>query len=144
MPVRLLAWGGLVCALAVVACSGEAPAAEPILQVAIPGTENPVTTTSGETTTVLMDVPGDWNDVSVELSLAAQRAGWQIESLNCVGSGNDVIAKKLADGRWLLLESGAGERGAGIIVRPAPDQGPPGRLVVTGRCPRELVESVGA
>ena len=115
---------------------------ESILQVPIPGTAAASTSTSGDTVTRLLDVTGSWVQVSVDLSLTVQREGWQVDSLNCVGTGNDVIAKKRVSDRWLLLESGAGERGAGIIVRPDPGQLPPGELVVTGNCPRALVDSV--
>jgi hypothetical protein len=117
--------------------------ADAILDQTIAGTTNPRTTDtqSGErpSLTVLMDVTGDWNAVSGELAEAARATGWTITSVNCVGTGNDVIAKKQIDGTWALLESGAGTRGAGIIIRYDPDQRSPGAFSVSGRCPTLLV-----
>ncbi len=133
----------LVVAALVSACSGFGAAdplgGESILEVEIPGTAGGRTSSDGGTITKLFDVIGDWNQVSVDLAGVAQAEGWTITALNCVGTGNDVIAKKQVDGEWLLLESGAGERGAGLILRRDPAQSPPDRLSVTGRCPQALV-----
>lgn len=116
---------------------------ESILQVDIPGTSNGKTSTaSSGTVTKLLDVTGDWTQVSIELAAIVQAEGWTITSLNCVGTGNDVIATKQVGGEWLLLESGAGTRGAGVIVSRDPSQQSPGVLRVTGRCPGELVDAV--
>ena len=135
----------LLVVLLLFACGQQVAQAEQesILQIAIPGTENPTLNTSGTTQTRLLDVTGSWIQVSVDLASIVQREGWQIESLNCVGTGNDVIAKKNVEGQWLLLESGAGERGAGIIVRPDPTQTPPvGGVTITGNCPPQFVDTV--
>lgn len=114
---------------------------ESILQVAIPGTSGGSTTLASDgTATKLFDVTGDWSLVSVELARIVQREGWTITALNCVGTGNDVIAQKQVAGEWLKLESGAGVRGAGIIVSRDASQDPPSRLSVTGRCPQALVD----
>lgn len=94
--------------------------------------------------TRLMDVVGDWNEVSVAIARAVRDHGWTVESLNCVGTGNDVIAKKLVDDTWVLLESGAGTRGAGIILRIDPQQVPPGEFTVTGPCPVALVTAASS
>ena len=48
------------------------------------------------------------NEFSFSKTLVFRSAG---------GSGNDVIAKKSISGTWVLLEAGAGTRGAGIILR---------------------------
>ncbi len=116
---------------------------DPLLGAELAGTANPriADETSGDRpgVTVLMDVTGDWNAVSVELAEAAQVAGWTITAVNCVGSGNDVIGKKQVDGTWLLLEAGAGTRGAGIIIRYDPEQRAPDAFASFGRCPDALV-----
>ena len=118
-------------------------AGQSILSVDIPGTaDGQVSTAADGSVTKLFDVTGDWEEVSIGIAGIAQDEGWTVSSLNCVGTGNDVIAKKLVDGQWLLLESGAGERGAGVIVSLAPQQVPPGTLTVTGRCPDALVRAV--
>ena len=118
-------------------------AGQSIFDIEIPGTANgQLTTGTDGSVTKLYDVTGDWEQVSVELAGIVQDEGWTVASLNCVGSGNDVIARKLVDGQWLLLESGAGERGAGIIVRRAPQQSAPPSLSVSGRCPDALVRAV--
>lgn len=117
--------------------------AEPILRFAIPGVADPVTaaTQAGERpgVTVLADVTGDWNQVSVEIARAVRAEGWRITAVNCVGTGNDVIAKKQIEETWVLLESGAGTRGAGIILSYDPDQALPAAFAVTGPCPPALV-----
>jgi hypothetical protein len=88
-----------------------------------------------------MDVTGDWNAVSVRLAEAARATGWTVTAVNCVGTGNDVIAKKRIGGEWFLLESGAGTRGAGIILRYDPQQQAPEGFSASGRCPPELVRA---
>lgn len=145
---RNMAALAMVLAVVFGACGSEDPVAvdtvaiDAVLDVPIPGTANPSISASGDTVTRLFDVTGNWVQVSVDLAEVVQREGWRVQSLNCVGTGNDVIAKKQVDGRWLLLESGAGERGAGIIVRPDPDQTSASHVVVSGDCPEELVDSV--
>lgn len=112
--------------------------ADPVAIATIPGTTNRRVTDrrSGADPgfTVLMDVPGDWVAVSAALARTALASGWTIESLNCVGSGNDVIGKKSISGTWVLLEAGAGTRGAGIILGLDPADSPPGPFSVSGRC----------
>jgi len=132
--------------LAAVACGDtSSPAvtldeleADPIAVAAIAGTTGrDVTVRRGGTDpelTILMDVPGDWIAVSAAIARAALTGGWTIESVNCVGSGNDVIAKKMISGRWVLLEAGAGTRGAGIILRLDPTGSPPAPFTVSGGC----------
>ena len=136
---------GFAFSLLIAGCSSEQEReqfhSESVLQVEIPGTTDRTVTTSGDTVTKLFDVAGDWIQVSVDIAHIVQREGWQIESVNCVGTGNDVVAKRNDNGEWLLLESGAGERGAGIIVRPDPAQAPPSPFTVTGRCPVQLVNA---
>lgn len=144
MPARLaprVAGGLLIVALAAGCGGDEQTGRDSIFGVDIPGTANPSTSTSGNTVTKLFDVTGDWTEVSVVIAETAKREGWRIESVNCVGTGNDVIAKKDDNGTWLLLESGAGERGAGIIVRPDPAQSGPAPFTVSGRCPSQLVDA---
>ncbi|MDH3606252.1 MAG: hypothetical protein OER12_04585 [Acidimicrobiia bacterium] len=94
------------------------------------------------TITQLMTVTGDWNTASVDLANAVQLRGWTVESINCVGTGNDVIAKKLVGDEWALLESGAGTRGAGIILRRHPNQSPAGEVEIDSRCPPSLIAAV--
>ena len=93
--------------------------------------------------TRLLDVTSDWNDVSVAIADLAIAEGWAIEDINCVGTGNDVIARKKVGATWLLLESGAGTAGAGVIISVAADQRPPVALRSSGRCPSELSEAAG-
>jgi hypothetical protein len=122
---------------------GDPIAGQSILNIEIPGTaDGRVSTDADGSVTKLFDVTGDWEEVSIDIAGIAQDEGWTVSSLNCVGTGNDVIAKNLVDGQWLLLESGAGERGAGVIVSRAPQQVPPGSLTVSGRCPDALVRAV--
>lgn len=136
--------GLIVLLVGIGACGGAGDVtvleAESMLSVSIPGTAGGRTTTDTDPPRVtrLFDVTGDWNAVSVAIADAAQAAGWTIESVNCVGTGNDVIARKNVDGTWLLLESGAGTRGAGIIVSIASAQRPPKAFQATGSCPRAL------
>lgn len=92
--------------------------------------------------TQLMEVSGNWEAASVELARTVQAHGWAVESINCVATGNDVIGKKQIGGQWVLLESGAGTRGAGIILRLDPSQQPPGSFGVEGRCPAALLAAV--
>ncbi len=136
----------------VAACGGSGDALdlaalerEPILTVPVAGTANPRTVDSSgghrPAITVLADVTGDWGDVSVSLAQAVRREGWTITSVDCVGTGNDVIARKLIAGTWVLLESGAGTRGAGVILRVDPDQGDSPPVVASGRCPAALVDA---
>jgi hypothetical protein len=89
--------------------------------------------------TQLRDVAGNWEAASVSLARAVQENGWGVELINCVGTGNDVIAKKQIEGQWVLLESGTGTRGAGIILRIDPAQQPPEPFAVEGRCPPSLI-----
>ncbi len=141
--------------LAVAACGGSGERLdlatlerEPILALPVAGTANQRTVASSggdrPAVTVLADVTGDWSDVSVALARAVRGEGWTITSVNCVGTGNDVIARKLVAGTWVLLESGAGTRGAGVILRADPDQGDSPPFVASGRCPAALVEAAGA
>ena len=92
----------------------------PILEANIAGLSGGEITdrTAGEraTLTKLYEVSGSWEAASVALADAVQAHGWTIESINCVGTGNDVIAKKQIEGTWVLLESGAGAGGAGLIL----------------------------
>jgi len=92
--------------------------------------------------TQLRDVTGNWATASVSLAQVVQENGWGVELINCVGTGNDVIAKKQIEGHWVLLESGTGTRGAGIILRLDPAQQPPAPLEVEGRCPPSLIAAV--
>jgi len=89
--------------------------------------------------TKLYDVSGSWEEASVALADAVRAHGWTIESINCVGSGNDVIAKRRIGDSWVLLQSGAGARGAGIILSIDPNQLPPAPFTVTGSCSQALV-----
>lgn len=117
---------------------------ESILTVPIPNTSNDRQLTEGDRqVTRLLDVDGDWEAVSVAMVDIVEAEGWSVFRLNCVGSGNDIIAKKWVREQWLLVEAGAGGRGAGVIVSIPDDQSPPGSLVVMGNCPAELVEAVG-
>jgi hypothetical protein len=108
----------------------------PILQADIAGLSagQITSTTPGEraTLTKLYDVSGSWEAASVALADAVQAHGWTIESINCVGTGNDVIARKQIEGTWVLLQSGAGTRGAGLIL--SIDRTPPAPFTVTGSC----------
>ncbi len=89
--------------------------------------------------TKLYDVSGSWEEASVALAEAVRAHGWTIESVNCVGSGNDVIAKRRIGDSWVLLQSGAGATGAGIILSIDPNQAPPAPFAVTGSCAQALV-----
>jgi hypothetical protein len=117
--------------------------AQPILEFPVAGASNvrKAGTEGGSrpAVTVLADVGGDWGAVSVRLARAVLRDGWTITSINCVGTGNDVIAKKRIGETWVLLESGAGTAGAGIILRYDPQQATPSALTVSGVCPPDLV-----
>ena len=119
---------------------------EPILDAIIPGmTAKRITHEQGGSSpmvTQLMEVSGSWETASVNLAKAVLGHGWTVESINCVGTGNDVIAKKLIADEWALLESGAGTRAAGIILQLDPSQQPPRSLSVQGRCPAELISAV--
>jgi hypothetical protein len=124
-------------------CGGDrvAIADESILTRSIAGTSGGAIDVRGDRVTKLLEVVGDWNDVSVRIAEIAIEEGWTIESINCVGTGNDVIARKNVDGTWLLLESGAGTRGAGLIVSIAADQRGPRAFTDSGRCPQALLEA---
>lgn len=119
---------------------------ESILEASIPGLSGKLISDeqsgSRPTLTQLMDVSGSWEAASVRLAETVAAHGWTVESINCVGTGNDVIAKKLVDGQWILLESGAGTRGAGIILSLDPSQSAPRSLSVEGRCPTALINAV--
>ena len=119
---------------------------ESILDAAIPGLSAKRITEEQSGTrpklTQLMDVTGSWETASVKIAEAVQIHGWTVESINCVGTGNDVIAKKLSEGQWMLLESGAGSRAAGIILSLDPGQRAPSPLTVDGRCPQALINAV--
>jgi hypothetical protein len=130
----------LVLMLLLGACSGDGPALadESILSANIPGTSETSFDDNGDQVTKLFDVSGDWVEVSIAIAEIVRDHGWSIEGINCVGTGNDVLARKQVDGRWLQLDSGAGTRGAGLIVSVAPDQRAPRPFTVTGRCPRTL------
>lgn len=121
---------------------------EPILETQFAGATASRTSrgrdAAGPTVTRLMEVVGDWDAVSVAIARAVREHGWAVETVNCVGSGNDVIAKKLLGDTWVLLESGAGTRGAGIILRIDPDQRPPGDFTVTGPCSPALVAAASS
>ena len=139
-----LRYGALAWVLAFVsACSGGgdgvALADESILQALVPGTSNSrIESSSPQQVTRLMDVTGDWNRVSVDLARLAREHGWDVTSVNCVGTGNDVVGYKQVDGEARLLESGAGTRGAGIIVSATNSVG--SGFSSSGRCPLALVE----
>ncbi len=139
--------------LMLASCAGSdvgvaALAAEPLLEAPIPGWVGGriVEQTEGErpSITKLFEVDGAWEAASVALALAVREHGWEIERINCVGTGNDVIARKQVDGTWLLLESGAGSKAAGMIVSIDDDQGATEGLSVGGRCPPELVDAAGS
>jgi hypothetical protein len=136
----------LAAAFLVAGCSGGVGAVvedEPILRASIPGTRGGSIDLDGDRATRLLDVIGDWNAVSVNIAELAIDEGWTIEAINCVGTGNDVIARKNAGGTWLLLEAGAGTRGAGVIVSVPRDQRAPRSLGESGRCPQALREAAG-
>jgi len=120
--------------------------AESILSADIPGLSNDRVTDrqngSSPMITQLSDVAGSWEAASVEIAHAVRRHGWTVDSINCVGTGNDVIAKKQIEGQWVLLESGAGTRGAGIILRLAPTQQAPGSVDIDSRCSAALIAAV--
>jgi hypothetical protein len=129
------------------ACGGGDRAAvesRSILTRSIGGTSGGSVDVDGDRVTQLLDVIGDWNAVSVQIAEVALDEGWEIESINCVGTGNDVIARKEVDGTSLLLEAGAGTRGAGLIVSVPPDQRGPGAFSESGRCPPELRAAAAA
>ena len=140
--------------VATAACSTE-PAgltveqlrAEPILSLELRGAGAGSITDqqdgSNPMATVLFDVEGDWRQVAVELAVQVREAGWTVENVNCVATGHDVIGRKELAGEWVLLESGAGTRGAGIILRRDPAQQPPQAFAVTGSCPSDLVRAAG-
>lgn len=115
----------------------------PILEANIAGLSGGRITerTPGEraTLTKLYEVSGSWEAASVALADAVQAHGWTIESVNCVGTGNDVIAKKQIEGTWVLLQSGAGARGAGLIL--TIDGTPPNSFTVTGSCQPAFVKA---
>ena len=118
----------------------------PILEANIAGLSGGQITnpTAGEraTLTKLYEVSGSWEEASVALAEAVQAHGWTIESINCVGTGNDVIAKKQIEGTWLLLESGAGAGGAGLIL--SIDSTPPAPFTVTGPCQPAFVKAANS
>jgi hypothetical protein len=112
---------------------------EGILAAAVPGTANSRIDSQTDSRVVrLMDVTGDWNQVSVDIARLARQHGWNITSVNCVGTGNDVIAYKEAGDEVWLLESGAGTRGAGLIVSVVGSAA--SGFTVGGRCPLSLIE----
>jgi hypothetical protein len=135
--------------IVVAACAGSTDTSvltsEPILDAAIPGTAGGRLTVDEDepTATKLFDVIGDWTAVSVAIAELVQAEGWTIERINCVGTGNDVIARKQANDTWLLLESGAGTAGAGLILTVAPEQRPPADFRSTGPCPQSLIAASG-
>lgn len=140
-------------AVALVSCRGGEPSPAsledaPILHAAIEGLSAGRVTqeTEGDRASItkLYEVAGSWEAASVELAKAVRVHGWQIESINCVGTGNDVIAKRKVNGTWILLESGAGTRGAGIILSVAAGQNPPAPFSVSGSCSPSLLESAGS
>ena len=135
--------------LAAAACSGgddgitlDQLRAEPILSVDLSGADTGrVADEQGGAdpmVMVLFDVAADWRDVAVDLADRVGAAGWTVETVNCVATGYDVIARKEIAGEWVLLESGAGTRGAGIILRRDPAQRAPRAFSVTGSCPADL------
>ena len=152
MTVRALLSGVLLIAVSAACSSGSdglTPATleeEPILDAIIPGlTAKRITDERGGPSpmvTQLMEVSGSRETATVNLADAVLAHGWTVESINCVGTGNDVIAKKLIEGEWALLESGAGTRAAGIILQLDPSQQPPRSLSVQGRCLAELISAV--
>ncbi len=120
---------------------------ESILAASIPGLSGKRITEeragSNPGLTQLMNVSGSWEAASVNLAQAVQAHGWTVESINCVGTGNDVIATKLVKGQWVLLESGAGTRAAGIILGIHPNQNPPdGDPDIDNRCAAALINAV--
>jgi hypothetical protein len=137
--------------LTLAACGGsgvdlDTLEADPILEATIAGLSAGQITnrTPGEraTLTRLYEVSGSWEGASVALADAVQAHGWTIESINCVGTGNDVIAKKQIEGTWVLLESGAGARGAGLIL--TIDARPPAPFTVSGSCQPALVKAASS
>jgi hypothetical protein len=137
--------------LALTACGGggvdlDTLESAPILEANIAGLSAGEITnrTPGERATItkLYEVSGSWEAASVALAEAVQAHGWTIESINCVGTGNDVIAKKQIEGTWVLLESGAGARGAGLIL--TIDRTPPAPFTVTGSCQPAFVKAASS
>ena len=145
LPMRSLL---AVLLIALTACGGSGVDLDtlenaPILEANIAGLSGGEITnrTAGEraTLTKLYEVSGSWEAASVALADAVQAHGWTIESINCVGTGNDVIAKKQIEGTWVLLESGAGAGGAGLIF--SIDAEAPAPFTVTGSCQPAFVKA---
>ena len=143
--MRWLGVAGLALLAVAAGCAGdvEGLAELAILAVDISDTTNGETSIDGDSVTRLYEVTGDWEQVSIEIARAVKDEGWTITGVACVGTGNDVIAKKYIDDRWVLLEAGAGGRGAGIILRTDPDQTEPTGFSVTGPCARRFVSAAG-
>ncbi len=117
----------------------------PVLTALWPGTGPPERTEDAADRLVeLRPLYGSFDKASVELATMVRAQGWQVTQVRCVGSGNDVIAvREVADGAWVLLEAGAGERGAGMILTRL--DGPPtvpAEVPVEGDCPAALVAAV--
>ena len=140
----------LLMAITLAACGSEslelsALENSPILQAEIPGfSGGRATERTAGSITKLFDVAGSWEDASVALAKAVKAHGWLVESINCVGTGNDVIARRQINGTWVLLESGAGAGGAGMILSIGSNPGSPSSLEVTGSCPQALIEAAGS
>ncbi len=136
--------------LAVVACADSSAATDlaalPVMSAPVAGTTNSFVETNPDGKVFRqMDVTGEWNAVSASIADVVQAHGWTIESINCVGTGNDVISRKQVDGRWILMEAGAGETIAGMILSVPTDQRPARTpLEVTGRCPQVLVAAASS
>ncbi len=137
-------------AMMLAACAGnnaglDTLEADPLLQADVEGLSAGRITnrTAGERATItkLYEVSGSWEAASVALADAVQAHGWTIESINCVGTGNDVIAKRQIAGTWVLLESGAGTRGAGLILSIDQTKRPPAPSTVIGSCQPALIDA---
>jgi hypothetical protein len=115
---------------------------EGLLSVEVPGAVETTTDRSSGKVTRLFDVTGEWNRVSVTIAELAQADGWKIDKINCVGTGNDVIGLKKVGNGYRKLESGAGQRGAGIIVSEVGDRVITGGVVISGNCPQSLIDAV--
>ncbi len=139
----------LLC-LGLASCGGggadvDALQSRPILEAVVPGFVDgyisEISDGDDPSVTKLYEVDGSWESASVALAGVVRQYGWQIERINCVGTGNDVIARREVEGTWLLLQSGTGTRGAGMILSVDADQGPTAALTVGGSCPQALIDA---
>jgi hypothetical protein len=136
-----------VVAAACAANTGVDLESEPILHIDIPGwSGGEITERSGGASpsiTKLYDATGSWESASVALAETVRGLGWRIQSINCVGTGNDVIALHQVGDEWILLESGVGTRGAGMILSITSERPTSSSLQVSGSCALEFVAAAG-